>query len=170
LLLAFISTVILGFGPHRTHGHIFLSHHSYGIVRLLTCLVSLSGKLLLAFVSTVILSSRPYGIHDLIFLSHEWLTPVWSSLVYCCWPSPLQSFLVLGPAGSMTIFFFSLSTLTEMWDYSLIGFQFQVNCCWPLLAQSFWVLGPMEPVTIILHFKWSVIFLLNDHLGRHLVM
>jgi hypothetical protein len=57
LLLALVSSVILGFRPHGTHDHIFLSHDSD----------PLSGKLLLALVSSVILGFRPHGTHDYNF-------------------------------------------------------------------------------------------------------
>jgi hypothetical protein len=51
-----------------------------------------------------------------------------------CWPSPAQLFLVLSPAGLMTIFY-CLMTLGVMQLFTHAASP--VNCCWSSPAQSF---------------------------------
>jgi hypothetical protein len=112
LLLAFATTVILGFG---SHDHISLlskaiylfcnsgSSSTRGGVGLPATTLS---NLLLAFAR---LSSQPtsslWSGNLLVALSHV------GGQVNCCWPSPAQLFLVPSPEGCMTVFF-SFTALT----------------------------------------------------------
>jgi hypothetical protein len=65
-----------------------------------------SGNLLLALATTVILYFWPSRTHDHIFLSHDSLRMMVRRVVICCWPSPVQSFLVSGPIRSHDHSFF----------------------------------------------------------------
>jgi hypothetical protein len=93
-----------------------------------------NGRLFMYFTVLITVSITSLSSHN------SWS---WSGQVISRWSSPAQPFLVVGPAGPMTIIFLSWSCWSVSWvNYSRLS-----------RTQPVFVLGPMTPKTIFFGLK-----------------